>query len=67
MKIFTLGSGAWGLALSNVLAENGNEVFVYTRHNENKNEINNSQKTVMKFLFILVTTKTKKKLIIHTP
>lgn len=49
MKIFTLGSGAWGLALSNVLAENGNEVFVYTRHIENKNEINNSH-TMSKYL-----------------
>lgn len=49
MKIFTLGSGAWGLALSNVLAENGNEVFVYTRHIENKNEINSSH-TMSKYL-----------------
>ena len=49
MRIFTLGSGAWGLALSNVLTENGNEVFVYTRHNENKNEINNSH-TLSKYL-----------------
>ena len=49
MKIFTLGSGAWGLALSNVLAENGNQVFVYTRHIESKNEINNLH-TLSKYL-----------------
>ena len=53
MRIFTLGSGAWGLALSNVLAENGNEVFVYTRHNENKNEINNSH-TLSKYLPVIL-------------
>ena len=49
MRIFTLGSGAWGLALSNVLAENGNQVFVYTRHIESKNEINNLH-TLSKYL-----------------
>ena len=49
MKIFTIGSGAWGLALSNVLAENGNEVFVYTRHEESENEINNKH-SLLKYL-----------------
>lgn len=49
MKIFTIGSGAWGLALSNVLAENGNEVFVYTRHEESENEINNEH-SLIKYL-----------------
>ncbi len=40
MKIFTFGSGSWGLALSNVLAENKNEIFVYARTKERLNEIN---------------------------
>ena len=40
MKIFTLGGGAWGLALSNVLAENGNDIYVYVRKDEYLNEIN---------------------------
>lgn len=32
MKIAILGSGAWGSALSYVLSQNGNEVFLYTRN-----------------------------------
>ncbi len=40
MKIIVLGSGAWALALSDVLANNGNEVIVYTRKVEAQNEIN---------------------------
>lgn len=41
MKIFTFGSGAWGLALSNVLAENGNQVFVFSRSLDTAYELNN--------------------------
>lgn len=52
-KIFTLGSGAWGLALSNVLAENGNEVFVYTRHEDSKEEINLNH-TSKRYLFDVI-------------
>ena len=52
-KIFTLGSGAWGLALSNVLAENGNEVFVYTRHEDSKKEINLNH-TSKRYLFDVI-------------
>ncbi len=44
MKFFTIGSGAWGLALSNVLSENGHHVFVYARNNELINEINEFHK-----------------------
>ena len=44
MKFFTIGSGAWGLALSNVLLENGHHAFVYARNNELINEINEFHK-----------------------
>lgn len=41
MKILTIGAGAWGLALSNVLSENFNEVFVFSRNEKTIEEINN--------------------------
>lgn len=40
MKIFTYGCGAFGLALSTVLSDNGHKIFVYTRNEISKNEIN---------------------------
>ncbi len=41
MKVFVVGSGSWGTALANVLADNGNEVVIYGRNEEVVNEINN--------------------------
>jgi glycerol-3-phosphate dehydrogenase (NAD(P)+) len=40
MKIGILGSGAWGLALGNILAENGNDVMTYSRSLDVVYEIN---------------------------
>lgn len=40
MRIAVLGSGAWALALSDVLVNNGNEVVVYTIKKETEKEIN---------------------------
>ena len=34
MKIFTIGSGAWGIALSSVLLKNGHDVTIFTRHED---------------------------------
>lgn len=49
MKIFTYGCGAFGLALSTVLSDNGHKVFVYTRNEISKNEINEKH-TLEKYL-----------------
>lgn len=48
MKIFTIGSGAWGIALSTVLTKNRNEVTIFTRH-ESICEEYNKFKTVKKY------------------
>ena len=42
MNIFVYGSGAWGLALSDVLANNKHNVLVYTRNVDDFNELNNN-------------------------
>ena len=34
MKIFTIGSGAWGIALSSVLLKNGHDITIFTRHED---------------------------------
>lgn len=39
-KITVLGAGSWGSALANVLFENGHEVMIWTRDEEQKEEIN---------------------------
>lgn len=57
MRIAVLGSGAWALALSDVLANNGNEVVVYTRKKETEEEIN-SFHTNKKYLGELKINKT---------
>lgn len=41
MKITVLGSGTWGTALSQVLADNGNDVTIYGYKQEQIDEINN--------------------------
>lgn len=40
MKIFTVGSGTWGLALSQILCDNGHEVVVYARDLKQAHEMN---------------------------
>lgn len=40
MKIFVVGSGTWGLALSCILCDNGHEVLVYARDLKQVEEIN---------------------------
>lgn len=44
MKISVLGSGSWGTALAEVLAENGNDVLLYGNKPEQINEINSLHK-----------------------
>lgn len=39
-KTAVLVAGSWGTALASVLAENGNDVFLWTRHPEQVEEIN---------------------------
>lgn len=41
-KIAILGSGAWGTAISQLLASNGNEITLWTREAETADEINRS-------------------------
>lgn len=36
MKIGIIGGGTWGLALSNVLSDNNNDVLVYMRDDKKK-------------------------------
>ena len=45
IKVAVIGSGSWGMAISNVLAENGHDVHVWSFSEEEKNEINNDHKT----------------------
>jgi len=40
MKICVLGAGAYGSALSIILSENGNDVYMWTRFDEEANRIN---------------------------
>lgn len=44
-KIAIIGSGSWGMALGNHLAELGNEVKIWSFTEDEKNEINNAHKT----------------------
>ena len=47
-QILVLGSGSWGLALSQVLSDNNHDVFVYGNNKEEIDELN-SFKTCKKF------------------
>ena len=40
MKVFVVGYGSWGTALANVLADNGHEVTIYGRNEDQVREIN---------------------------
>ncbi|WAW15609.1 NAD(P)H-dependent glycerol-3-phosphate dehydrogenase [Peptostreptococcus equinus] len=40
-KVCVLGAGSWGSALAMVLASNNNDVFIWTRRQEQADEINN--------------------------
>ncbi len=40
MKVFVVGYGSWGTALANVLADNGHDVTIYGRNEEQVREIN---------------------------
>ena len=40
MKVFIVGSGAWGTALANVLADNGHQAMIYGRNPKTVEEIN---------------------------
>ena len=44
-NIAVIGSGSWGIAISNILAENGHIVNVWSFSEDEKNEINNEHKT----------------------
>ena len=44
MKICMIGSGSWGLALSKLLFENGHEVKIWSKSEEEVNGINNEHK-----------------------
>ncbi|SFC28402.1 glycerol-3-phosphate dehydrogenase (NAD(P)+) [Alkalibacterium subtropicum] len=39
-RLAVLGAGSWGSALANVLTENGHQVTIWTRDQEQQNEIN---------------------------
>ena len=45
IKIAVIGSGSWGMAISNVLAENGHSIYVWSFSEDEKNEINDEHKT----------------------
>ena len=45
MKVTILGTGAYGLALSGILAENKNEVVMWTRFEEEKNKLLKTKKS----------------------
>ena len=43
-KILVIGSGAWGTALANHLANNNNQVFLYTRQSDYVKQINETHR-----------------------
>lgn len=49
MKVTVLGAGTWGTALSQVLADNGHDVFLYARKQEVVDEININHTNVTYF------------------
>lgn len=49
MKVTVLGAGTWGTALSQVLADNGHDVFLYARKQEVVDEININHTNVAYF------------------
>jgi len=53
MKVTILGTGAYGLALSGVLAENKNEVVMWTKIEEEKKELDETKKSSKLEGFIL--------------
>lgn len=53
MKVTILGAGAYGLALSGILAENKNEVVMWTRFEEEKNKLLETKKSPKLEGFIL--------------
>ena len=53
MRCTVLGSGTWGTALGQVLADNGNNVTIYGIDNNEVNDININHKKI----FILKTFK----------
>ena len=44
MKTFVVGSGTWGTALANVLADNGHEVRIYGRSQQQVDDINENHR-----------------------
>ena len=45
-KIAIIGSGSWGVALGIYLANNGNQVKIWSFSDEEKDKINNERKCV---------------------
>ena len=45
-KIGIIGAGSWGMALAIYLANQGNEVKVWSHTEEEKNSINNERKVI---------------------
>ena len=56
MKVCIIGSGSWGVALGKLLCENGNDVVIWSRNEEEVNSINLEHKIENKdhllFLFM---------------
>lgn len=44
MKVSVIGSGSWGCALAMVLAKNGNDVFIYSRNENQIEDINKNNR-----------------------
>ena len=51
-KVCVLGAGSWGTALASVLDENGHEVLIWARRQDQVDEINNKNTNEIKEILI---------------